>query len=45
MVRKSDKRVGYCRKCVAFLCGEIDKNRAPGLRAGLSRVSGWVAQK
>jgi hypothetical protein len=39
------KKRGYRRKCVAFLCGEIEENQAPALRAGLTRVSGWVAQK
>ena len=35
MVHKSDKRLGYCRKCLAYLRGEIGEDEAP--RVKLSR--------
>jgi hypothetical protein len=45
MVSKSDKRVGYCRKCAAYLVGIIPEDEAPRLRQGLFSRSGWVTRE
>jgi hypothetical protein len=39
---KNGKRRGYCRRCAAFVAGEISEADAPRLRNGLTPPTGWM---
>jgi hypothetical protein len=45
MVRKCDKRLGYCRKCLSYLRGEISEDEAPRIKLPRLVEAAWKTRQ